>query len=195
MTTCFVFFFISFYVSYSNAHAPSVLHHDICEPKVLSKPRAATNLNFDLSYQVSLILLKLYDNSSKFPMIAKDLLTSKPQITGVFLSSETKNPILALNIKKRLKIFPNKTSETSIFWNAFTNATNGWNPPFRDCHLVPKTWFHLFVAKYSNISVGVLLPLKLNQCDNDLEEIFGGPDKCDPDTTYVSNIFICFLLS
>lgn len=186
MTTCYVFFFISFLSTCIQAHAPSVIHHDVCEPKILSKPRIATHLNFDLSYQVMIMMNKINENSTKFPNIAKELLSTKPQIIGVFLSSETRVPILALNLKGRLKVFPNKTMETAVFWNSFSNATNGWNPPFRDCHLIPRTWFHLYMSKHSNASVGVLLPLKVNQCDNDLEEIFGGVDKCDPSTTYVS---------
>lgn len=74
-----------------------------------------------------------------------------------------------------------------MFWHTFGNSTtNGWNPPFKDCGYTPRSWYHMYVSKYSNASIGVFVPLKANPCDPDLEEIFGGSDKCDRETTFVS---------
>lgn len=184
-----------FFCDYNATEAVNFTYNnEICEPKILSKPRIATNLNFEISFEVHNIFKSLANNHTNYSTISKEVLSGSPQIFGIFLASENKSPSLALNLRGRLKVFPNRTIETEIFWSAFGNATNGWNPPFRDCVLLPRTWYHLYVSKHSNASVGVFIPLKVNQCDPDLEEIFGGADKCDRETTYVSK-FYCKLIA
>lgn len=165
-------------------------NNELCQIMFLANPNSANDLNFDYSFEVSNILSKIESNSTKFSQISQELLSRRTEIVGVFLSSSSGNrPTLALNFKNRLKIFLNQTPETEPYWKSFQTATHrGWNPPFRDCFFVPKTWFHSYVIKTKEAGVAIFVPLKLNQCNNNLAEIFGGPHRCDTTTTNVSSL-------
>ncbi|KAF2894358.1 hypothetical protein ILUMI_11814 [Ignelater luminosus] len=164
-----------------------------CETKTLSEPRAATGLNFDISFEINNLVLEVSRNNTNFSDISQQLLSTHPQIVGVILSSTIRLPTLSLNVRGRLKVFPNRTAETDVFWKTFDAPHNGWAPPFRDCNFLQGIWFYAYILKSADIGLGLFIPVKLNQCDFGLSDIFGGPHQCDDETTDVSNlIFLCF---
>lgn len=110
------------------------------------------------------------------------VLTSHQELVGVILTS-----VLALRTRKGPKVYENRTRESESFWDAYHNITRYWGAPFKDCFSFPRSWFYAYVTKRDGDGVGFFLPLKLNQCDSSLSEIFGGPHHCDQETTFVSN--------
>lgn len=168
----------------------SVYAHDNedCKIRFLSKPTTPSRLNFNLTAVTSSIFA---NSNSNFSDIARLTLSTHPEILGLILKSSNEQ-ILALNVAKRLRIFPNKTTESEVFWTSGGNYTQGWTPAFKTCHFLKGNWFYGFVAAKSNFTAVLFLNLYLNQCDDNLEEIFGRTQKCDQDTTYVSNIFEFF---
>lgn len=162
---------------------------DSCETKILTEPRTAAGLNTDISYVINKIVIDISQNNSNFTDISQQLLSAHPEIAGIILSSALRQPTLSLNIRERLKIFPNRTITTDVFWKVFDTSSNGWAPPFRDCYIFKETWFYAYVLKSSDVGLALFLPLQLDQCDFGLSDIFGGPNQCDDDTTYVSILF------
>ncbi|KAK4880411.1 hypothetical protein RN001_008557 [Aquatica leii] len=182
MTTAAALLFLIVIASAATATL-SLRNGPSCESKVLSEPRTATGLNFDISFEVNKIVVEISRNNSNFSDISQQVLTLHPEISGVILSSSTRFPILSLNIRERLKIFPNRTAETDIYWRSFDGTQNGWAPPFKDCYFLPDKWFYAYILKSADIGLGLFMPLQLNQCDFGLSDIFGGPHRCDDDTT------------
>lgn len=163
-----------------------------CQTLTLSKPKipkeTVTAFN---TLDIDKIGYKIENGNENFSKISGDILSEKPEIIGVLLTSETNSPILALNIKGRLRIFSNQTTETDTFWKQFRNASHrGWNPPFRECHLLPKQWLYLYVHKTKTIGIGLFIKMNITQCDPDLDEIFKRKHRCDIETTVVSFFFL-----
>lgn len=109
------------------------------------------------------------------------MLNSDQELVGVILTS-----VLALKTRKGPKLYRNVTKETESFWKAYHATPKYWGTPFRDCLSFPRAWFYTYVTKRDNEGVGFFLSLKLNQCDDNLTEIFGGSHHCDQETTFVS---------
>ena len=160
---------------------------DDCKSETMPQSVSPTWLNSSVSHYVNEILAMAADSALNFSHIAQKVLSKRSDIFGVFLTSATKMPMLALNLQGKMNVFPNKTSETEVFWEAYHSATlNGWTPPFRDCSFLYKTWLHLYVIKTSRVGVGLFLPMKMDHCDDDLVKFTGGAHKCDRETTIVS---------
>ncbi|XP_031342266.1 uncharacterized protein LOC116170179 [Photinus pyralis] len=160
-----------------------------CETRTFPEPRIASDLSFDISFEVNKIVAEISRNNSNFSDISQQVLSLHPEITGIILSSSVRLPILSLNIRERLKIFPNRTIETDVFWRTFETTNNGWGAPFLDCNFLQGVWFYAYVLKSADVGLGLFVPIKLNQCDYELADIFGGPHQCDEDTTKVSIYF------
>lgn len=109
------------------------------------------------------------------------------EVIGVILTS-----VLALRTRKGPKVYQNWTKETDSFWKAYHATLNNWGAPFKDCFNFPRTWFYIYVTKKDGHGVALFLPLKLNQCDPNLTEIFDGSHHCDEESTFVSKTnFLC----
>lgn len=115
------------------------------------------------------------------------MLNSNQELVGVILTS-----VLALKTRKGPKLYRNVTKETESFWKAYHETLKYWGAPFRDCLSFPRAWFYPYVTKKDNDGVGFFLSLKLNQCDHNLTEIFGGTHQCDLETTFVSKKSVVF---
>lgn len=90
-------------------------------------------------------------------------------------------------------MFPNRTSETEPFWNAYDGVwDNGWAPPFKVCNFLDDVWFYSYVLKKPDAGVGLFIAMQLNQCDSSIAEVFGGPHRCDHDSTMVSDLKLHF---
>ncbi|EFA03503.2 metabotropic glycine receptor isoform X1 [Tribolium castaneum] len=152
-----------------------------CKIRFLSKPTAPSRLNLNVTAVTSSIFANRA--SDNFSDIARLTLTTHPEILGLVLKSPNEQ-ILALNVAQRLRIFSNKTVENEAFWTGLGNQTQGWTPAFRVCHFLKGSWFYGFVATKSNLTTALFLNLQLDQCDDNLEEIFGKRHKCDQETTY-----------
>lgn len=113
------------------------------------------------------------------------MLASHQELVGVILAST-----LTLRTKRGPKVYVNRTRETDSFWKAYHATVNNWGAPFKDCFSFPRSWFYVHVTKRGDDGVAFFLPLKLNQCDSNLTEIFGGSHHCDEESTFVSNIRI-----
>ncbi|XP_063902350.1 metabotropic glycine receptor isoform X3 [Zophobas morio] len=154
-------------------------NNEDCKIRFLSKPTAPSRLNLN----VTAITTSFFHNlSSNFSDVAYRTLSAHSQIVGLIIKSPNERN-LALNINNSLRIFPNKTLETNTFWKSFENGTQGWTPAFKDCRFLKGNWFYGFVTTRGNLSTELFLKLDLNQCDETLEEIFGGFQKCDYKTT------------
>lgn len=165
-------------------------NYEDCQTRFLSKPTTPSRLILNVSTLANSIISRLSHNST---LMARETLSQYPEIRGLILTSP-KEQILAFNITRRLRIFPNRTTDTEMFWLSLENTKNGWSPAFKVCHFLKGDWFYGFVVRKGNSTVELFLDLNLNQCDEELVEIFQEPQKCDLDTTYVSS-FINYLLN
>lgn len=167
--------------TYNNINEP-------CHTTTLSKPKipyeSVTTFN---TLDINNIRYKIESGNYNFSQLSRDILSNRPEVISVILTSDTNLPTLAINLKGRLKIFRNQTYDTEIFWKNFRNATHqGWNPPFRECHLLPEQWFYMYVYRTQTIGIGIFIKMNITQCDTDLEEIYKGTHRCDIETTLVS---------
>lgn len=158
-------------------------NYEDCKVRFLSKPTTPSRLNFN----VTSLADSVFTNQGNSLDTARQILSTHSEIIG-FISKTSNERILALNINGRLTIFPNKTEQTNMFWKSFENTTEGWTPAFKDCHFLKGNWFYNFVAKRGNVSTGFFVKLKLDQCEENLTEIFGKKHQCDEETTYVSSL-------
>lgn len=161
--------------------------NESCNTLTLSKPKQPL-INID-TFDINNIRYKIENGNYNFSQLSREIMSNRRDIIGIILTSDTTNtsPLLAINLKGRLRIFRNQTYDTEIFWKNFRNATyQGWNPPFRECHLLPKQWFYMYVYKTQTIAIGLFIKMNITQCDNDLEEIYKSKHRCDIETTVVS---------
>ncbi|XP_072377192.1 metabotropic glycine receptor isoform X1 [Diabrotica undecimpunctata] len=152
-------------------------HYDNCQSKILSDPTIPTRLTIDVEEIVEDVHNNLEKNDN-FSNLSREIL-KKNGVLGVLFISKT-NHALALNVSKRLKIFPNRTSETEYFWNAL-NGTSGWGKAFKDCDFL-QSWVYSYTSRTHNHSVGLFIEIELNQCHEELEEIFNGSHNCHRDS-------------
>lgn len=108
-------------------------------------------------------------------------MNAHPELVGIILTS-----VLVFRTRQGSKLYQNVTKETESFWKAYHATLNHWGAPFKDCTSFPRAWFYTYVVKKDGNGVGFFLPLKLNQCNSNLTEIFGGTHHCDQETTFVS---------
>ncbi|CAH1133680.1 unnamed protein product [Ceutorhynchus assimilis] len=160
--------------------------YEACKIRTLSNNVTPTRLNYNATKLVDDTATKLLKNSQNmnFSLASRKLLSMQPDIAGVILTRVDER-ILALKINSRLRIFPNRTAETDVFWKAF-NEADGWGKPFKDCIFLANSWFYVYKHPVRKLGIGLFITIDLNQCDRDLEEIFGGPDKCDDSQICVS---------
>ncbi|KAJ8921069.1 hypothetical protein NQ315_015865 [Exocentrus adspersus] len=151
-----------------------------CYGRFLSDPISPTGLSYDAPNLVKETSLKITRNQS-FPVVSRELLTGHRDVLGVILVTR-RDSVLALNVSGRLKIFPNRTAETSIFWKAFNTTENGWGKAFKDCNFL-HAWLYSYIFKNADYGVGLFIEVELNQCDPHLREIYNGTDKCDKEST------------
>ncbi|CAH0557756.1 unnamed protein product [Brassicogethes aeneus] len=150
-----------------------------CAARFLSYPVAPTRLSYNSSFSY---IHQNVHGTEQWQNITREIFARNPDIEGLILSTETK-AILALNIKERLKIFPNKTSETEMFWDSHKAADLGWNKPFKDCNFYRNQWFYVYSFKTAPFRVSLFIKIRLNQCDKAQEEIFNGTHRCDEESS------------
>ncbi|XP_022900982.2 metabotropic glycine receptor isoform X2 [Onthophagus taurus] len=162
-----------------------ILHqnHEQCTTKTLSEPRAPITLDIEVSLVVNNIIGQM--ETGNYSFISQSVLSTYSDVIGLILSSSSnKYPILVLNIRGRMKMFPNRTSETSTFWKSYDTAlSNGWTPPFRDCNFLYRMWLHAYVMKTNEIGIAIFIPMKINQCDDQVGGYLGWTHQCDRQTT------------
>ncbi|XP_044752083.1 probable G-protein coupled receptor 158 isoform X2 [Coccinella septempunctata] len=145
--------------------------NDTCQIKFVSRQTPSSGLTFDASQVTYEIYHKVVNNNLfKFANISRDIITRRKEVVGVIIT-KTKEYNLALNISGRLKVFPNRTSETEGFWRSFSESKTGWTPLFMDCYFFRSQWFYGYVLKTSDISIGLFVRVILNPCDESLEGI------------------------
>jgi hypothetical protein len=157
-------------------------NNEDCQIRFLSNSTTPSRLNFSVTGLVTSIFVNITTNSSE---IARKTMSKHTEVLGLILTTPNER-ILALNVTRRLRIFPNKTVETKAFWESFENRSEkqGWTPAFKDCYFLKGNWFYGFVAKKGNFSTALFLKIDLNQCDENLTEIFGNHQKCDQESTF-----------
>lgn len=175
----------------SVVYANNSKHHkyEECKNRFLSSPTAPTRLNYNITHLAQHINEQIHNKVYNFSTISRHILQQHTNVLGIILINNSEQ-ILALNVSGRLRIFPNRTSDTEIFWQAY-NKNNiewggGWGAPFKTCHFPQHTWFYCYFLRTDNLSVGLFLKLHVNQCDDQFEEIFNGKHLCQEPTTYVS---------
>ncbi|XP_050307291.1 probable G-protein coupled receptor 158 isoform X2 [Anthonomus grandis grandis] len=176
MKTTFILLFLLFAVADSkNQTRP----HDDCKIRILSNNVPATGLNYNVSKLIKEIGDDLLKNphGMNFSLTSRKLLASRADVFGVILRKTNDASVLALNINSRLRIFPNRTAETDVFWRTF-DSTDGWGKPFKDCDYFSYSWFYVYAHRLSDLKIGLFIKLDLDQCDDRLKEIFGGGHKC-----------------
>ncbi|CAH1109091.1 unnamed protein product [Psylliodes chrysocephalus] len=155
-------------------------HHEFCQSRVLSHPTIPTRLNIDVERLVEHVNKKLEEKLENFSLVSRDILQHSG-ILGVAFTSKGHH-LLGLNVSKRLKIFPNRTTETEIFWNALNGTKSGWSRAFKDCDFL-HTWVYSYVTSSLESTVGIFVQIILNQCDEELAEIFNGTHNCHQEST------------
>ncbi|CAH1183725.1 unnamed protein product [Phaedon cochleariae] len=162
------------------ARADNSVQNDRCQSRVLSHPTIPARLNQNITKLAETIDQRL-SRSENFSSVARDLFLENGAMLGVAAMSPSNEYALALNVSKRLKIFPNRTVETEVFWTSLNMSRSGWGRAFKDCDYL-RTWVYCFVLKTSGRSVGVFVKIDVNQCDDRQREIFNGTHKCHRDT-------------
>ncbi|XP_018576107.1 probable G-protein coupled receptor 158 isoform X2 [Anoplophora glabripennis] len=160
------------------AENPSQNAH--CQSRFLSNTVSPARLTTDVSSLARGIASKIGQNHN-ISTISRELLSDHRDVLAVILVTK-QDSALALNISGRLKIFPNRTVETDIFWRSFNLTDNGWGRPFKDCNFL-RTWLYSYFFKSAGYGVGLLIGIDLNQCDRTLSEIYNGTHRCDLETT------------
>lgn len=158
----------------------SVRNVETCEIRHLSKP-----LIPPINYSTAINSILSLRNSTNFSVAVSEVFSKNIDIRGVILKSSFS--ALALNVRGEVKIYTNRTKETEGFWETYDLAAKEWTVPFKDCHVFRRTWFYAYVTKTAaDDGFGFFVPIKLDQCNPQLEEIFGRKHQCNPETTTVS---------
>ncbi|XP_077285240.1 G-protein coupled receptor 158 smog [Arctopsyche grandis] len=98
-----------------------------------------------------------------------------------------------LHFRHHVVIFQNNnTAYLEHYWKALAlswNHTSGvWVPPFLECNPhSTEIWLHGFAialtVEKQRAVAGIFRPLRLDQCDSMMAKLFGGPHRCDEETT------------
>ncbi|XP_049822451.1 probable G-protein coupled receptor 158 isoform X2 [Aethina tumida] len=153
---------------------------DECTTRFLTNATAPSGLSRDLNETLDRIGDSL-NAGRNLSATSWDLVSFNPRLEGVILGTH-KYEILALNINKRLKIFPNRTTETESFWKSYKTGGKGWRRPFKDCHFFRRSWFYVYNFEIGDVNGSLFVKVVLNQCDVGLKEIFNGTHRCDEET-------------
>ncbi|XP_074029464.1 G-protein coupled receptor 158 smog isoform X1 [Leptinotarsa decemlineata] len=161
----------------TNAENPQ---DDHCKSRFLSNPTVPTRLNLIPAQIAQSIQQNINQHHGNFSEISRQTLLQHNEILGVILTSKFQHA-LALNVSKRLKIFPNRTAETEKFWTSLEMDKSGWGRALKDCDFL-HSWVYVYVSKSPSSTVGLFLKIDLNQCDKELGEIFNGSHICHEET-------------
>lgn len=174
----------AFLLLLTSVPAENPLQNARCQSRFLSSTASPTGLTYNVSGLAKGTVHRFGQNHN-ISTISRELLSEHRDILGVILVTK-QDSALALNISGRLKVFPNRTAETDIFWRSFNLTEDGWGRPFKDCDFL-RAWMYSYFVKRSDHGVGLFVEIDLNQCDGALGEIYNGTHRCDPETTEVSS--------
>lgn len=168
-----------------SVQAKNFSQNEQCHNTVLTHPTIPTRLKMNISDLADNVISDVSKNYT-FLVISRNILLETSDILGVAVMSKLERN-LALNVTNRLRIFPNKTTETAKFWSIFNSTKIGWNVAIKDCDFL-RSWVYSFIKSKSDVSVGIFVKIELNQCDRTLADIFNGSHRCDEETTEVSEL-------
>ncbi|KAK9888465.1 hypothetical protein WA026_000713, partial [Henosepilachna vigintioctopunctata] len=167
---------------------PTIIRNDTCQIKFLSRQAPSSGLTFNASQATYEIYHKVVNNKSfNFANISREILAQRRDVVGVVITRNN-NYGLGLNISGRLKVFPNRTTETEVFWKSFGQSETGWTPLFMDCYFFRNQWFYGYMLKTSDISIGLFIKVYLNPCDESLLGIIP-KHRCNNETTTCEPVY------
>ncbi|CAH1138703.1 unnamed protein product [Phyllotreta striolata] len=168
----------------STAHAEKSSHHDFCQARFLSRPTVPTGLIVDVETLMENVYKRMESMEGelleKFSELSRDVLQRRG-VLGILYASKGRR-LLGLNVTKRLKIFPNRTVETDVFWDSLNGTKTGWGRAFKDCNFL-RAWVYSYAWRTVDSTLGIFLEVDLDQCNGALAEIFNGTHNCHQPST------------